>query len=451
MNLRNIPSVNKILTNKKIANLRINKVILKDIINNELSYLRKNANKKSVEISEKQIINTIVQNVLTLKQLKFSKVINGTGVLLHTNLGRSPISKKAIKNIETLVTDYSDLELNISNKIRNKRTERTSDLLTILTGAESGTVVNNNAMALLCTLAPLGKNKEILISRSESVEIGGGFRIPEIIELSGLSIKDIGTTNKTYISDYEKNINSNTAAILKVHKSNYKIKGFTEEVSISELSKIGNKANIPIIHDLGSGALINTSQFGLPEEKTVSDSVNEGATITLFSGDKLLGGPQAGIIVGEKKYIEKINNFPLSRAARIDKINLNILQETLMSYISGEYQKEIPFWSMLGKTQKELLERAKVIEKNINRSFFTSSENIKSTIGGGTFPDTYIDSAGIVLNNKKIIREIESFLLEQEIPIIGRIEKDILIFDLRTIVEDNDEYFIEKINMFFKK
>ena len=451
MNLRNIPSVNKILINKKIENLRINKVILKDIINKELEDLRKNSNNNNGEISEKQIIDNIVQNVETLKKLKFNKVINGTGVLLHTNLDRSSISKKSIKNIENLVTDYSDLELNISNKKRNKRTDRTSDLLKILTGAESGTVVNNNAMALLCCLAPLGKNKEILISRSESVEIGGGFRIPEIIELSGLSIKDVGTTNKTYISDYEKNINSNTAAILKVHKSNYKIKGFTEEVSIRELSKIGNKANIPIIHDLGSGALINTSKFGLPEEKTVSDSIREGASITLFSGDKLLGGPQAGIIVGGKKYIEKINNFPLSRAARIDKLNLNILQETLLSYISGEYEKEIPFWSMLRKTQKELLERAKFIEKKINGNFVTSSENIKSTIGGGTFPDTYIDSAGIVLNNKKIIREIESFLLEQEIPIIGRIEKDILIFDLRTIVEENDEYFIEKINMFFKK
>ena len=451
MNLRNIPSVNKILINKKIENLRINKVILKDIINKELEDLRKNSNNNNGKISEKQIIDNIVQNVETLKKLKFNKVINGTGVLLHTNLGRSPISKKSINNIENLVTDYSDLELNISNKKRNKRTDRTSDLLKILTGAESGTVVNNNAMALLCCLAPLGKNKEILISRSESVEIGGGFRIPEIIELSGLSIKDVGTTNKTYISDYEKNINSNTAAILKVHKSNYKIKGFTEEVNIRELSKIGNKANIPIIHDLGSGALINTSKFGLPEEKTVSDSIREGASITLFSGDKLLGGPQAGIIVGEKKYIEKINNFPLSRAARIDKLNLNILQETLLSYISGEYEKEIPFWSMLRKTQKELLERAKFIEKKINGNFVTSSENIKSTIGGGTFPDTYIDSAGIVLNNKKIIREIESFLLEQEIPIIGRIEKDILIFDLRTIVEENDEYFIEKINMFFKK
>ncbi|MBI63431.1 MAG: L-seryl-tRNA(Sec) selenium transferase [Chloroflexi bacterium] len=451
MNLRNIPSVNKILINKKITNLRINKVILKDIINKDLADLRKNAHKKNNVISEKQIIDNIVQNVETLKNLKFNKVINGTGVLLHTNLGRSPISKKAIKNIETLVTDYSDLELNISNKKRNKRTERISNLLTILTGAESGTVVNNNAMALLCSLAPLGKNKEILISRSESVEIGGGFRIPEIIELSGLTIKDVGTTNKTYISDYEKNINANTAAILKVHKSNYKIKGFTEEVSMRELSKIGNKANIPIIHDLGSGALINTSQFGLPEEKTVSESVKEGATITLFSGDKLLGGPQAGIIVGEKKYIEKINNFPLSRAARIDKLNLSILHQTLLYYISGEYEEEIPFWSMLRKTQKELFERAKFIEKKINGNFFKSSKNIKSTIGGGTFPDTYIDSAGIVLNNKKIIREIESFLLEQEIPIIGRIEKDILIFDLRTIIEDNDEYFIEKINMFFKK
>jgi len=325
MNLRNIPSVNKILINKKIENLRINKVILKDIINKELEDLRKNSNNNNGEISEKQIIDNIVQNVETLKKLKFNKVINGTGVLLHTNLGRSPISKKSIKNIENLVTDYSDLELNISNKKRNKRTDRTSDLLKILTGAESGTVVNNNAMALLCCLAPLGKNKEILISRSESVEIGGGFRIPEIIELSGLSIKDVGTTNKTYISDYEKNINSNTAAILKVHKSNYKIKGFTEEVSIRELSKIGNKANIPIIHDLGSGALINTSKFGLPEEKTVSDSIREGASITLFSGDKLLGGPQAGIIVGEKKYIEKINNFPLILIVNLQFQKINFL------------------------------------------------------------------------------------------------------------------------------
>ena len=305
-------------------------------------------------------------------------------------------------------------------------------------------------MALIVTLASLGKGKEILVSRSESIEIGGGFRIPEIIKLSGLKIVDIGTTNKTYVRDYEENITKNTVGFLKVHKSNYKIKGFTNEISIKELSELSKQKNIPIIHDLGSGTLVNTEKFNLPYEPTVVDSVNDGADITLFSSDKLLGGPQSGIVIGKKNLIEKINSYPLSRAARIDKLNLSILNDSLINYLKNDYHETIPVWNLINLTQDSLKKRANDIIDKIPRDTFRIREDIKSTIGGGTFPDTFIDSVGISIGKTHKISKLENYFLNLSNPIIGRIENDEFLIDLRTIFEEYDNYLISNINKYFK-
>ncbi|MDG2101046.1 MAG: L-seryl-tRNA(Sec) selenium transferase [Dehalococcoidia bacterium] len=452
MNFKNIPSVNEILLSNEISILKIKRNILKKIINNNLETFREDHSKRSSN-SKAEVKNIIIKKILSnihdYKQNELTAVINGTGVILHTNLGRAPINQTTSSKIAENLSNYIDLEIDIKSKKRNSRINNISKLLTLITGAEDATVFNNNALALIICLGSLGKNKEILVSRSEAVEIGGGFRIPEIIKMSGLKIIDVGTTNKTYIDDYEENITSKTAGILKVHKSNYKIKGFISEVSIRELKLLGKKVNIPIIHDLGSGSLIDTTEMGLPYEPTVIDSVKDGANITLFSGDKLLGGPQAGIVIGDKKYLEKINKYPMARAARIDKLNLNILNETLNTYLYEDLDEKIPVWNLIKTDQKNLLLRAERILENIPNKYFKIGKNIKSTIGGGTFPETFIDSIGIIMIDEKILNKFEKYLLSLGKPIIGRLEKNTLMLDLRTIFPEYDNYLITSINSYF--
>ena len=451
MNLKKIPSVNELLISKKFSKKNIRRELLKNIINKELDLVRKILkNDDSANISKAEIESNILLRIDSLTNSYLKKIINGSGVILHTNLGRAPLSKAISKNIYDVISNYSDLEIDITTKTRNSRLDNISQLLNLITGAEKATVFNNNALALIVTLASLGKGKEILVSRSESIEIGGGFRIPEIIKLSGLKIVDIGTTNKTYVRDYEENITKNTVGFLKVHKSNYKIKGFTNEISIKELSELSKQKNIPIIHDLGSGTLVNTEKFNLPYEPTVGDSVNDGADITLFSSDKLLGGPQSGIVIGKKNLIEKINSYPLSRAARIDKLNLSILNDSLINYLKNDYHETIPVWNLINLTQDSLKKRANDIIDKIPRDTFRIREDIKSTIGGGTFPDTFIDSVGISIGKTHKISKLENYFLNLSNPIIGRIENDEFLLDLRTIFEEYDNYLISNINKYFK-
>ena len=451
MNLKKIPSVNDLLISKKFSKKNIRRELLKNIINKELDLVRKILkNDNSANISKAEIESNILLRIDSLSNSYLKKIINGSGVILHTNLGRAPLSKAISKNIYDVISNYSDLEIDIKTKTRNSRLDNISQLLNLITGAEKATVFNNNALALIVTLASLGKGKEILVSRSESIEIGGGFRIPEIIKLSGLKIVDIGTTNKTYVRDYEENITKNTVGFLKVHKSNYKIKGFTNEISIKELSELSKQKNIPIIHDLGSGTLVNTEKFNLPYEPTVVDSVNDGADITLFSSDKLLGGPQSGIVIGKKNLIEKINSYPLSRAARIDKLNLSILNDSLINYLKNDYHETIPVWNLINLTQDSLKKRANDIIDKIPRDTFRIREDIKSTIGGGTFPDTFIDSVGISIGKTHKISKLENYFLNLSNPIIGRIENDEFLIDLRTIFEEYDNYLISNINKYFK-
>ena len=451
MNLKKIPSVNDLLISKKFSKKNIRRELLKNIINKELDLVRKILkNDDSANISKAEIESNILLRIDSLTNSYLKKIINGSGVILHTNLGRAPLSKAISKNIYDVISNYSDLEIDITTKTRNSRLDNISQLLNLITGAEKATVFNNNALALIVTLASLGKGKEILVSRSESIEIGGGFRIPEIIKLSGLKIVDIGTTNKTYVRDYEENITKNTVGFLKVHKSNYKIKGFTNEISIKELSELSKQKNIPIIHDLGSGTLVNTEKFNLPYEPTVVDSVNDGADITLFSSDKLLGGPQSGIVIGKKNLIEKINSYPLSRAARIDKLNLSILNDSLINYLKNDYHETIPVWNLINLTQDSLKKRANDIIDKIPRDTFRIREDIKSTIGGGTFPDTFIDSVGISIGKTHKISKLENYFINISNPIIGRIENDEFLLDLRTIFEEYDNYLISNINKYFK-
>ena len=451
MELQNIPSMTKLLDSSEFSDFDINQEILKKIINNTLDSVRKTVySDKNNNLTDKDIKNQIVFEIKKIFDQEPKIVINGTGVILHTNIGRAPISKESSEQIQSLLSNYSDLELDIKSKNRKSRISKSDKLLSLIIGSESSAIFNNNAMALVIALASLGKNKEVLVSRSESVEIGGGFRIPEIIKMSGQKLIDVGTTNKTYLSDYEENISEKTVAILKVHKSNYRIEGFTEEVDIKKLSNLATKHNISLIHDLGSGNFMDTTKYGLPFEPSIMDSINDGSHMTLFSGDKLLGGPQCGIIVGNKESIEKINKNPLARAARIDKLNLYILNNSLTGYISKSKTEKIPSWSLIKLGSEEIKKRANLILEKLPKEFFRLTQ-CKSTIGGGTFPETYIESYGIKMTEKSLTKKLESYLLNMKLPILGKIENDNLVIDLRTIFNEYDNYLIESLNNFFNK
>ena len=451
MELHNIPSMTKLLDSSEFSDFDINQEILKKIINNTLDSVRKTVySDKNNNLTDKDIKSQIVFEIKKIFDQEPKIVINGTGVILHTNIGRAPISKESSEQIQSLLSNYSDLELDIKSKNRKSRISKSDKLLSLIIGSESSAIFNNNAMALVIALASLGKNKEVLVSRSESVEIGGGFRIPEIIKMSGQKLIDVGTTNKTYLSDYEENISEKTVAILKVHKSNYRIEGFTEEVDIKNLSNLATKHSISLIHDLGSGNFMDTTKYGLPFEPSIMDSINDGSHMTLFSGDKLLGGPQCGIIVGKKESIEKINKNPLARAARIDKLNLYILNNSLTSYISKSKTEKIPSWSLIKLGSEEIKKRANLILEKLPKEFFRLTQ-CKSTIGGGTFPETYIDSYGIKMTEKNLTKKLESYLLNMKLPILGKVENDNLVIDLRTIFNEYDNYLIESLNNFFNK
>ena len=451
MELHNIPSMTKLLDSSEFSDFDISQEILKKIINNTLDSVRKTVHSdKNNNLTDKDIKRQIVFEIKKIFDQEPKIVINGTGVILHTNIGRAPISKESSEQIQSLLSNYSDLELDIKSKNRKSRISKSDKLLSLIIGSESSAIFNNNAMALVIALASLGKNKEVLVSRSESVEIGGGFRIPEIIKMSGQKLIDVGTTNKTYLRDYEENISEKTVAILKVHKSNYRIEGFTEEVDIKNLSNLATKHSISLIHDLGSGNFMDTTKYGLPFEPSIMDSINDGSHMTLFSGDKLLGGPQCGIIVGKKESIEKINKNPLARAARIDKLNLYILNNSLTSYISKSKTEKIPSWSLIKLGSEEIKKRANLILEKLPKEFFRLTQ-CKSTIGGGTFPETYIDSYGIKMTEKNLTKKLESYLLNMKLPILGKVENDNLVIDLRTIFNEYDNYLIESLNNFFNK
>ena len=329
---RSLPSVDRILAHPEVAMLI--KVYSRDAVTNLVRAKLQEA-RISIKAGNKcktleEVSDDILAHAQTSWRVGPTPIINATGVILHTNLGRSPLSLDALESIIKGAKGYSDLEFETDTGQRGSRQSHIEQLIKQVTGAESAVVVNNNASAILLALTSLSSKKEVIVSRGEAVEIGGGFRIPDVLSQSGATLVEIGTTNRTYIRDYERAITHNTSLILKIHPSNFQITGFTETTSIQELVELGKKYDIPICYDIGSGALLDTSRFGLTHEPTVQESISSGVDLTFFSGDKLLGGPQAGIIAGQAKLIRKIEKHPLARAIRIDKLSLLALSATLL-------------------------------------------------------------------------------------------------------------------------
>ena len=359
-------------------------------------------------------------------------VINATGVILHTNLGRAPLSEATIRAMEEASRDYSNLEYDLGKGQRGSRLAHAEAVLQKLTGTEAALVVNNNASAVLLVLSALANKKRVIISRTQLVEIGGGFRLPDVMKGSGAKLAEVGTTNKVRLSDYEEALEEPAALVMRAHRSNFKIIGFTEEPELKDIVEVAHKANITVLDDLGSGALLDTASYRLAHEPTVDESLAAGVDLVCFSGDKLLGGPQAGIIVGKAGLIAKIKKHPLARAVRADKACLAGITATLLHYLKDEAEKEIPIWRMISLTPEQLKVRAEAWQEALGQGEVIKSE---STVGGGSLPEESMPTYVLSLNVKSSDRFLKK-LRESRPPIIARVENNKILFDPRTVLQD---------------
>jgi L-seryl-tRNA(Ser) seleniumtransferase len=391
------------------------------------------------EVSIDALANDIERRIKAHSAYKLRPLINASGVVIHTNLGRAVLSDRAIENVAAIAGGYSNLEYEISKGKRGKRYTHIKNIIRELTGAEDALVVNNNAAAVLICLDTFAKGKEVIVSRGELVEIGGSFRIPAVMQASGAILREVGTTNKTHLSDYENAMCGNTGLLLKVHQSNYKITGFTEEVPVGKLVKLGDEFNIPVVDDLGSGCLVNLEQFGIPGEPTVQDVIKEGADLVTFSGDKLLGGPQSGIIAGRAELIGQIEKNPMLRAMRIDKMTFAALEATFMQYLDEEKSlQNIPTLRMLTQSEAVIKKRAKKIltalKKTISAHAELSIVPDQSRAGGGSLPEADFPSYAVSVKPLNFsVNALEKKLRLGNPPVIARIQEEVLLIDARTI------------------
>ncbi len=443
--LRHIPSVDKLSNFFEIKGYfkKYPRAIILKAIRIVLNELRNEILLGVLSCNKELNINTIIakvnQKLEYINKPSLRKVINATGVITHTNLGRSILARRVLERLQEVAGSYNNLEYDLSQGKRGLRYVHVEGLIKELTGAESAMVVNNNAAAVLISLETLAKAKKVIVSRGELVEIGGSFRIPEVMKKSGAYMVEVGTTNKTHLKDYEDAIDQDTALLLKVHKSNFNIVGFSGEVSLKELVQLGKKHGLIVMEDLGSGCFIDLSKYGLQKEPTVQEVVAQGVDIVTFSGDKLLGGPQAGIIVGKRDIVDTIRKNQLNRALRIDKLTLVALEETLRLYQDEETAiKEIPTLSMICETYDSVRKRAtrllRMIKNKNGTNFSIEIQIGNSMVGGGALPLCEIKSTVIALKPKKMsVNAIEEWFRYYEPPIICRLERDTVILDIRTI------------------
>lgn len=461
--LRAIPPINEILGENIIIDLvsRHGRAVVLDYTRGVVELMKKAIRqdasfcvKQDIQSEEdiKDYINrNLVKMMKSYEMRGLKKVINATGIILHTNLGRAPLPKKAIESMVEVSNGYSNLEYDLQKGKRGSRHSHLETMISKITGAEDGIIVNNNAAAVFLCLNTFANQKEVVISRGQQVEIGGSFRIPDIIARSGAKMVEVGTTNKTYLSDYDNVISEETAVLLKVHTSNYKVVGFTHDVPLKEMVKLGNGNELITIEDLGSGCLMDLSTFGIPYEPMVQDSVKDGADLVTFSGDKLLGGPQAGIIVGKKKWINQLKKNPLFRMLRCDKVTIAGLRAVFELYLDSEQAiYNIPTISMISLNEDELQLRAIKLQEcilyELHNCCKTKIIDEWDEIGGGSLPGIKLKSRVVVLTPSKIsIDDLQSKLRKAKIPVICRINQGKLYFHVRTIQEEEIELIVESL------
>ncbi len=449
--LRKIPKIDEILVHDDWRKLVKNcpEGVAKDALRECVDGLRAGIQEGKIKTipAISDIISETGKRVLAMTMPGLKHVINGTGVIIHTNLGRSLLARPAVEAMVNVVSHYTNLEYDLKKGGRGDRYEHCLAILRKLTGAENALVVNNNAGAVFLILNTIAEGKEVIISRGELIEIGGSFRIPEVMRKSGAILREVGTTNRTYVEDFERAIGENTGLIMKAHTSNYRIRGFTHEAGVEELVELGRQYNIPTFYDAGSGLFHSVRIKGVLDEPLISQEITRGLDIVSFSGDKLLGGPQAGIIVGEKSLINAMKKNPMARALRPDKFTLAGLESTLLLYLDIDRAKEeIPTLRMIHENTNVLKGRARRLLRQLKArcgNMDVSVVEMKSEVGGGSLPDVVIPSYGISIKPRTVSVEVlEERLRNLEVPIIGRIEKEMLLLDMRTVLKEEEPFLL---------
>ncbi|XPV77425.1 MAG: L-seryl-tRNA(Sec) selenium transferase [Desulfovibrio sp.] len=445
---RHLPAVDKILdaltldTASDVAALP--RPLLRDLVNVFIDSCRDDIRNERIGSPDDLHLDALLPRLKTFIAVQarphFRRVLNGTGVVVHTNLGRSLLADSAAKAVHDACVSYSNLEFDLSTGGRGSRYSHVEELLCKITGAEAALVVNNNAAAVMIILDTLCKGKEAIVSRGQLVEIGGSFRIPDVMEKSGATLREVGATNRTHVRDYKNAITEETAALMRVHTSNFRMVGFTKEVTLPEMKELADKHNLPVIEDLGSGSLFDFTEVGLPHEPTVQQVVEQGADVISFSGDKVLGGPQAGIIVGTKKYIDAIKSNPMNRALRIDKMTLAALEATFRLYLDpAQAKREVPTLRRIIATPEYLQTKAEqlgaVLEKALGEIFSVEIVSGSSRVGGGAFPEQDLPTSLVSLTYKSgaSLVELKQRLLGVELPLVGMLEQDSFRLDPRTL------------------
>ncbi|MFQ5925464.1 MAG: L-seryl-tRNA(Sec) selenium transferase [Dehalococcoidia bacterium] len=448
---RRLPSVDRLISEERIRRLQEDypHALLTELSRRHLQQVRLSIAAGDPCPAIDEIVESICAQVQALENPSLRPIINASGVILHTNLGRAPLSPEASAAMDRVAKGYCNLEFDLDSGTRSSRHTHIEPILCQLTGAEAALVVNNNASAVLLGLTALAKKKEVVISRGQAVEIGGGFRIPDVMRQSGVKLVEVGTTNCTYIADYEQAINPRTAALMRVHPSNFKVMGFTHGVTLDELVTLGRQYDLPVLDDLGSGCFLDTTVFGLDPEPMVQQSIASDVGLVFFSADKLLGGPQAGLIVGKKQFIDKLKKHPLSRAVRIDKIRLAGLVATLIHYLKGEAVNKVPVWRMIAAPLAEIDQRAKSWAEPL-KGLARVVEG-ETMIGGGSLPGGALPTRLVAIGgegerkHQNIAQALSQRLRYQESPIVGRISGDVLLLDPRSVLPEEDEVVLQAL------
>jgi L-seryl-tRNA(Ser) seleniumtransferase len=455
--LRQIPSVDELLRQPRMAKLagRIPRELLVEVVREVLASVRAEITEERgvsvIPIVPDDLEDIIVREVERILSRTLQPVINATGVILHTNLGRAPLAPAVLDELRQTAIRYSNLEYDLEAGARGKRDVHTAELLVRLTGAEDAIVVNNCAAAILVVLTALARDGEVVVSRGELIEIGDGFRIPEVMAQSGAILREVGTTNRTRIADYESAITDQTRLLLRVHPSNFQISGFTDKPSVAELVDLSRRANLPLIEDLGSGCLVDLSEYGI-HEPTVRQSVEAGISLVTFSGDKLLGGPQAGIIAGKAEFVQRVRRHPLFRALRADKLAITALEVTLGAYQRGALD-EVPALAMIRMTEKEMETRSRNFIRELTPSLSMSDLDLEITggeslAGGGSTPAQWLPTRVIRIKSRRYsASQIEQRLRRgpSATPVIARLEDDCLVIDLRTVFAEQEAALAEAL------
>jgi len=443
-NFRSLPSVDRLLTDGRIQRLEkaYSRPFVLRVIRQHLEDVRLRIAQGEPAPAFDQMAESVCAQVHTIAEPSLRRVINATGVILHTNLGRAPLSEEATAAMEECA-GYTNLEIDLDSGKRGSRQVHIESLLCQLTGAEAALVVNNNASAVLLALSALAKRKEVIVSRGQAVEIGGGFRIPDVMRQSGAKLIEVGTTNCTYLLDYEEAITPRTAVLLRVHSSNFVVIGFTQVVALEELTQLGDRYDLQVLDDLGSGCLLDTTRFGLVPEPMLQQSIAAGAGLVMSSADKLLGGPQAGIIVGQRALVDKLRRHPLARAVRIDKVRLAGLAATLHHYLKGEAESKIPVWRMISASLEEIGERAERWSRLLGDA--ASVVEGESMVGGGSLPGGTLPTRLVAIKGRGKVNQLANQLRKGSPMVIGRIEKDLLLLDPRTILPGEEEALLSRL------